>query len=306
MEIRTSDDGKSGLAPTAPKAGRSAGATAEWKAPPTLYAPCLSRSPRKPPVKTTPKTPMIDEGARAASDLSIHSGSSAAAHARMEAWRVASTPRAPKVTATEEKVSPRMIAYAAHVPMVRAASAAGTIQAVFSPMAFFQASPSDSASLATHMRAVSEKAYAEMAPSPTMSALAGHSTAGTSPIILTPAGRARTPEPSAALQVLKTVEVKLESPSTGAAPASSSPSVAAAWQVTNEWRGVSARGWSLASTGRRPRWSAGCSTSATVEGASTAHRRNARILRPDERLCGDLVVVEVCRRQGGGRNGQFP
>ena len=54
-----------------------------------------------------------------------------------------------------------------------AASAAGTIHAVRSPMAFFQASPSDSASLATHMRAVSENAYAEIAPSPTISALAG-------------------------------------------------------------------------------------------------------------------------------------
>ena len=35
MEMSTRDDGKRGLAPTAPKAGRSAGATAEWKAPPT-------------------------------------------------------------------------------------------------------------------------------------------------------------------------------------------------------------------------------------------------------------------------------
>ena len=34
----------------------------------------------KPKLRTTPKTPMIDEGARAASDLSRHSGSSAAAH----------------------------------------------------------------------------------------------------------------------------------------------------------------------------------------------------------------------------------
>eukprot|EP00964_Phaeocystis_antarctica_P055664 scaffold32763_cov55-Phaeocystis_antarctica.AAC.1 len=35
MEMSTRDDGKRGLAPTAPKAGRSAGATAVWKAPPT-------------------------------------------------------------------------------------------------------------------------------------------------------------------------------------------------------------------------------------------------------------------------------
>ena len=156
-------------------------------------------------MKMTPNTPTIEEAPRAASDLSMQSGSRPAAQIRIEACREASAPVAPAVTATDEKVSPRMIAYATHTPRVSAASEAGTIHAERSPMEALHASPRDVALLASHMRAVSENEYAEMRPSPRMREDAGTSAAGTSPILATPAGSARTPAPSAALQVLKIV-----------------------------------------------------------------------------------------------------
>ena len=99
-----------------------------------------------------------------------------------------------------------------HTPRVSDASDAGTIQADFSPMAAFHASPSEPASFASHIRAVSENEYAEIKPRPRISEDAGQSAPGTSPSLATPAGIARTPAPSAALHVLKIVVVMLESP----------------------------------------------------------------------------------------------
>ena len=61
-------------------------------------------------MKKTPSTPTIEEAPSAARDLSMQSGSSPAAHTRIDACRDESAPVAPAVTATEEKVSPRMMA----------------------------------------------------------------------------------------------------------------------------------------------------------------------------------------------------
>ena len=233
-----SDDGKSGRIPDTPNDGRSAGAIESAYAPPAAYARCAHRRHRKPPETKTPSTPMIDEGARAASDLSEQSGSSAAAESRIDAWRVAAKPVAPAVCASAEKVSPRMMPYAAHTPRQSAASALGTTHADSLPIAFSHALPSVSASFASHTRAVSEKVYAEITPRPITSAEAGHSAAGTSPIRATPEGSERTPAPSAALQMLNVVVVKLAPSSVEAgggdaavSPSSGSGTAAAAQRI---------------------------------------------------------------------------
>ena len=119
-----------------------------------------------------------------------------------------------------------MMPYAAHTPRQSAASALGTTHAESLPIAFSHALPSVSASFASHTRAVSEKVYAEITPRPITSAEAGHSAAGTSPIRATPEGSERTPAPSAALQMLNVVVVKLapSSVEAGGGDAAASPS----------------------------------------------------------------------------------
>ena len=101
-----------------------------------------------------------------------------------------------------------MMPYAAHAEAERC-ERAGTTHAESLPIAFSHALPSVSASFASHTRAVSEKVYAEITPRPITSAEAGHSAAGTSPIRATPEGSERTPAPSAAVQMLNVVVVKL-------------------------------------------------------------------------------------------------
>ena len=54
---------------------------------------------------STPTTPMMEEGASAASDLREHSGSSATAEIRIDACRDASKPLAPAEAASEEKAA---------------------------------------------------------------------------------------------------------------------------------------------------------------------------------------------------------